>query len=191
MNHLANRYSIMRHGQSEANVRGIIVSSIDTDRHGDYGLTERGRQQVLAAAQSSGLPRQTVICSSDFSRASQSAEIVRACLRARPVAITEALRERCFGDWEGTSTANYAHVWTADEAGHSDGGVEPANAVRDRATAFIAELEQRYEGRDILLVSHGDTLQILQTAFGGIDPSRHRSVPHLETAEIRLMRDGG
>jgi broad specificity phosphatase PhoE len=198
MNHLsrvdclANRFSIMRHGQSKANARGIIVSRIENDRRGDFGLTELGRQQVLAAAQRCGLPAGTVICSSDFSRARQTAEIVRACLAAAEVVLAEALRERCFGDWEGTSTANYARVWTADEAsaGRADGNIEPAAAVLDRTTTFIMELEGRYSGRDILLVSHGDTLQILQAGFLRVDPSRHRSLPDLATAEIRRLRLG-
>ena len=196
MNHLsrvdclANRFSIMRHGQSKANARGIIVSRIENDRRGDFGLTDLGRRQVLAAAQRCGLPAGTVICSSDFSRARQTAEIVRACLGAAEVVIAEALRERCFGDWEGTPTANYARVWAADEAssGRADGNVEPAAAVLDRTTALIMELEGRYSGRDILLVSHGDTLQILQAGFLRIDPSRHRSLPDLATAELRRLR---
>jgi hypothetical protein len=115
VDHLANRFSIMRHGQSKANARGIIVSRIENDRRGDYGLSELGRQQALAAARGCGLPGNTVICSSDFSRASQTAEIVRAHLGAPEVVIAEALRERRFGDWEGSATANYARVWAADE----------------------------------------------------------------------------
>ena len=198
MNHLspvdclANRFSIMRHGQSKANARGIIVSRIENDQRGDYGLTEPGRQQVLAAVRRSGLPGETVICSSDFSRARQTAEIVRAYLGVPQVCIAEALRERCFGDWEGSPTASYARVWAADEAGadRADGHVEPAAAVLDRATAFVVELERRYSGRDVLLVSHGDTLQILQAGFLRMDPSRHRSLPDLATAEIRQLRLG-
>jgi glucosyl-3-phosphoglycerate phosphatase len=60
-------------------------------------------------------------------------------------------------------------------------------AVLDRATAVIADLERRHSGRDILLVSHGDTLQILQAGLLRIDPSRHRSLPHLATAEFRRL----
>jgi len=180
----------MRHGQSKANVAGIIVSRIENDRRGDFGLSELGRQQALAAARDSGLPGDTVICSSDFSRARQTAEIVSAYLGVPQVCIAEALRERCFGDWEGSPTANYARVWAADEAGadRADGHVEPAAAVLDRATAFIVELERRYSGRDILLVSHGDPLRILQAGFLRMNPSRHRSLPDLATAEIRRLR---
>ncbi len=195
MNHLSrvdrltNRFTVMRHGESKANAHGIIISRIENDRRGDFGLTEAGRLQALAAARGCGLPAETVICSSDFSRARQTAEIVRAHLGAPEVVIAEALRERCFGDWEGSPVASYAHVWAADAASacHADGNVEPAAAVLDRPTAFIVELERRYSGRDILLVSHGDTLQILQAGFLGLDPSRHRSLPHLATAEIRAI----
>ena len=182
----------MRHARSKANAAGIIVSRIENDRRGDYGLTEHGRRQALTAARSCGLPQDTVICSSDFSRARQTAEVVRAHLGGPEVVIAEALRERFFGHWEGSATGNYARVWAADETdpGQAGDDVEPTAAVLDRATAFITELERRYYGRDILLVSHGDTLQILQAGFLPADPSRHRSLPHLATAEIRQLQLG-
>lgn len=241
MNHLscidrlANRYWIMRHGQSKANEAGIIVSRIETDRSGDWGLSELGQRQAAEAARACGLPADTVICSSDFSRARQTAEIVRSHLGAAAVIIAEALRERCFGDLEGSAVENYARVWAADEAhrghvdiaqadsgqadnghpasghedsghpasdhadsnhadsghadsGHPASGVELAAAVLDRVTALIARLERRYSERDILLVSHGDTLQILQAGFLRLAPSAHRRLPHLATAEIRELR---
>jgi len=205
---LTNTYRVMRHGQSKANEAGVIVSRIETDRHGDWGLSELGRRQALTAAEGSGLPADTVIWSSDFSRARETAEIVRAHLGAPEVILTDALRERCFGDLEGSGVANYARVWTADQAvageaaaggtvtnqaaaGPTGSGIEPAAAVLDRASALIADLERRYAGRDILLVSHGDTLQILQAGFLRLDPSSHRRVPHLETAEIRELRLAG
>jgi glucosyl-3-phosphoglycerate phosphatase len=199
MNHLsdterlANRYHVMRHGQSKANEAGVIVSRIETDQRGDWGLSELGRRQARAAAERCGLPAQdTVIRSSDFSRARQTAEIVGAYLRAGEVVLTEALRERCFGHLEGTSAANYAQVWQADNAGadQAANAIESADAVLDRATALVADLERQYSGRDILLVSHGDTLQILEAGFLRMAPSRHRQLPPLETAQIRELRLG-
>ena len=171
----------MRHAQSTANAGGIIVSRIENDRQGDYGLTEHGRQQALAAAQSCGLaggagylfigllPREAN--GRDRARRTWCA---RGYHRRRPP--RAALRAL-----EGSPTGNYAHVWAADETDpvHADGNVEPAAAVLDRATALIAQLERQHCGRDILLVSHGDTLQILQAGFSGVDPSKHRLLPHL------------
>ena len=145
----------------------------------------RRSQRHRAAA----CPRNTVIYSSDFCRARQTAEIVRAQLGAPEIVIAEGLRERRFGHWEGSATGNYAHVWAADKTDpvHADGNVEPAAGVLDRATALIAQLERHHCGRDILLVSHGDTLQILQAGFSGVDPSKHRLLPHLAMAEIRPL----
>jgi broad specificity phosphatase PhoE len=118
---------------------------------------------------------------------------VRAQLGAPEIVIAEGLRERRFGHWEGSATGNYAHVWAADETDpvHADGNVEPAAAVLDRATALIAQLERQHRGRDILLVSHGDTLQILQAGFSGVDPPKHRLLTHLAMAEIRPFAPQG
>lgn len=191
--HLRNSYSGMRHGQSKANVGNVIVSCIENDNPDDYGITDLGRRQAVTAvtaataARGSALSADTVIRSSDFARAAQTARIVAAALGAADVALTAALRERCFGDWEGMGCENYATVWAADMTSpdHADGHVEPVSAVLARATALITELEQRYSGRDILLVSHGDTLQILQTGFLRMNPGQHRELPHFEPAEIR------
>lgn len=195
MNHLkrlaglANTYYVMRHGQSRANVAGIIVSRPETDEAGDYGLSEVGRWQVLAAAGKSGLGSGTLIYSSGFARARETAAILRACVAAPAVLLAPALRERSFGDWEGSDSANYETVWGADklDPGHAEHNVEPVTAVLDRATALVAEIEGLHAGRDVLLVSHGDPLQILQAGFQDIDPAEHRSLPYLGTAEIRRL----
>jgi probable phosphoglycerate mutase len=187
---LRNSYCGMRHGQSKANASDIIVSRIDTDRLGDYGLTDLGRQQALAAAKGSGLSSDTVICCSDFARAAQTAQIVAAALGAADVMRAEALRERSFGDWEGMASANYDTVWAADRVSpdHAENNAEPATAVLDRTTGLIVSLERRYSGRDILLVSHGDTLQILQTGFARTNPGSHADLPRLKPAQIRRFR---
>jgi glucosyl-3-phosphoglycerate phosphatase len=199
---LANRYYGMRHGESKANAAGIIVSRIETDRSGDYGLSERGRVQAAEAARRCGLGDQTVIRSSDFARAFQTAQIVREGIGAADVVTARELRERDFGKLDGSPVTGYMRVWAADQAGQAEAageagtgaphgpvpdGIEPVTAVFDRTVALIAELEREHSGRDILLVSHGDTLAILQAGFLGIAPGGHRSVPPFGTAEIRPL----
>jgi probable phosphoglycerate mutase len=191
---LANQYYAMRHGQSRANADGIIVSRIGTDASGDYGLTGHGLQQARAAAQACGPPAGplgsgTLIYASDFARAAQTARIMREHLGSADVVSAPALRERDFGKWDGTSAVNYRAVWAADEAGTGQvgDGVEPADAVLDRATALIGDLERGHRGQVILLVSHGDTLQILQTGFARMGAGAHRRLPYLATAEVRRL----
>lgn len=195
MNHLQsvtdlrNRYFVMRHGQSKANLQEIIVSHPDNGLKEEYSLTDLGKEQARASAKRSTLSADALIFSSDFSRALGTAEIVRDVLGTEPVHVTELLRERHFGNWEKKDHKHYHDVWESDhdDADHEEEGVESVNSVLDRATSLILRLEEEYRGKDILLVSHGDCLQILQTGFQKTDPSKHRSLAHLETAEIREM----
>lgn len=80
-------------------------------------------------------------------------------------------------------------AWEHDEKNpnHKHQGVESPNRVLKRILALIAQLEKKYRGKKILLVSHGDVLQILHTYASGKPVSHHRLIPHLETAEIREL----
>lgn len=184
-----NRYFGMRHGQSLANVQKIIVSYPTNGLLSDYGLSDVGRDQVKAAARTSGLSADTIIYSSDFSRAYETAEIVREDIGAQKVIQTELLRERYFGDWEKTSHLNYEKIWHVDQttAESHEHNVEPLAHVWARTRELIKTIENTYQNKDILLVSHGDTLQILQAGLSGVDLTKHRDLLHLETAEIRHL----
>jgi len=187
---LHNRYFAMRHGHSLANARGIIVSHPENGCRG-YGLSESGRSQVAHSLSRAGeLDAETLIICSDFKRARESADIVHARLVCRsPVATEQRLRERHFGDYELSADSGYEEVWRQDalDADSRRKGVESVNQVMQRVTRVVRDLEQRFSGASILLVSHGDALQILQAAFARRDGSIHRQQEHLHTAEIRQL----
>ncbi|MFA6422428.1 MAG: histidine phosphatase family protein [Candidatus Buchananbacteria bacterium] len=196
MNHLEelkkvnNRYFIIRHGQSKANVAGIILSHPKNGTTG-YGLTEDGKVQVENSIKKNKiLNEQTEIYSSDFVRAKETAKIVQKNIGVKKITYTASLRERNFGKWEKTSHDNYHKVWLEDakDPHHKINGVESTANVVDRVTKLILKLEGKYKDKKILLVAHGDTLQILQTAFIKACPSTHRKVKHLEVAEIRELK---
>ena len=190
LDRLANRYFIMRHGHSLANQQGIIVSDPANGCSG-FGLSERGKAQVRDSLQQDKLlDANTIIVSSDFRRAYETADIAHELLNCRsPLESDVRLRERNFGELELGPDSAYDEVWQRDEL-DPDGGfraVEGVNQVMARVTALIADCEQRYAQRSLLLVSHGDALQILQTAFARRDASAHRQLVHLHTAEIREL----
>ncbi len=180
----------MRHGQSLANLQQVIVSH---PRNGidDYGLSEQGMMQAREAVQCDPrLESDLLIVSSDFRRARESAEIAHELLACvLPLQFDERLRERNFGDWELTADSAYALVWAGDEVDpdNIDKGVESPNQVMQRVSALVCDYEARHSSATILMVSHGDALQLLQTAFSKQDASTHRQLQHLQTAEIRAL----
>jgi broad specificity phosphatase PhoE len=187
--HLANEYFIMRHGQSEANIGRFICSS-PADGLDSCGLTPEGvRQAREAALNFFPTIRRAVVYSSDFLRARQTAATVAECIRPNRVELTPLLRERFFGEFDRGDDRLYAEVWKADR-GNPDNeaaGVESPAAVRKRALAAIRACEREFSGSTILLVSHGDILQILFATFLGLSPDRHREIIPITNAEIRRL----
>jgi probable phosphoglycerate mutase len=186
---LGNRYLVLRHGQSEANTSKIIASE-----PGLCGpltrLTATGREEVRETSREllkSGIV--PTVLSSDFLRARESAQILSEILGGGEVQLRTELRERYFGELDGGPDSAYSKIWSLDAGDpfHREYGVESAIEVLGRTSNLIADLEDCYRDMTFVLVSHGDTLQILQCAFGRISPGLHRSVPYLKTAAIREL----
>jgi len=190
LDRLSNSYFVRRHGQSLANLQQLIVSH---PKNGvdDYGLSEQGVMQVRESVKScSQLDSNLLIVSSDFRRARETAEIAQESIgTTSPVQFDLRLRERNFGEWELTPDSAYPLVWARDEANpdNDDKSVESPNQVMQRVTALVCDYEQKFSAATMLLISHGDALQILLTAFSKQDASEHRRQQHLETAEIRAL----
>lgn len=105
------------------------------------------------------------------------------------------LRERYFGDFNGKSDVHYQEVWNIDchDANHNKFNCESVNSVVIRTSELILEIEKELEESNeqackVILVAHGDVLQILQTSFLRKDGSLHRSLAHLETASVRQLK---
>lgn len=180
----------MRHGQSLANTAGLIVSH-PANGINNYGLSDKGRQQVKTGINASALPSTIRLFSSDFMRALETAEIVHQSLGCtQPVTFDKRLRERHFGELELGPDTRYPEIWALDQndPDHCEHGVESVQSVIQRASAVVLECEERFDAETCLLIAHGDILQILQTTFSGIPAALHRQLPHLETAEVRELK---
>ncbi len=179
----------MRHGESEANEKRIIISSPLTGIS-RYGLTEKGRDDVLKRARTITtqihLDR---VFSSDFLRALETATLVAAECHIQEIHTSALLRERAFGSLEGGDDSAYQRVWELDaiDPDHHEYGVESCREVAKRVLEFISGCENDYSGSSVLIVAHGDVLQILYCAVHGIPVRLHRTVPHIEKAEIRPL----
>lgn len=179
----------MRHGESIANRKGLIVSDA-ANALNDYGLTSLGAEQVMNSALKTRLNEKVKIISSDYLRAKETADIVAKvlCANADPV-LEPLLRERDFGTWELMDHANYEDVWQNDATTPEQtfNQVELISQVLTRGLTVIEKLEAQYQGQSILLVGHGDVLQILLAHYNGLDIRFHRTLASIKNAEIRVL----
>ncbi|MEL7965974.1 histidine phosphatase family protein [Vreelandella neptunia] len=184
-----NRYLLMRHGHSQANQQGVIVSSPERGIE-SFGLSEHGEQQLAQLVAGWQWPVPTRVVHSDFLRTRQTAAHVAARFGLVP-SVDTRLRERNFGELEGQGDDHYPSVWAldAEDAEHRHYQVEALSGVASRMQAVIAEWEQQVSGETILLVSHGDPLQILLTALASKPLTQHREQPALLPASITQVGD--
>lgn len=191
---LKNTYYLMRHGQSVPNVRGIIVSSLEQGSKEEYGLTNLGERQVVAAISGainkSWLDSGCIICCSPFSRTIGTANKASQIMVAAEPVVDERLCERYFGSFEGKGKEKYRKVWgwDLDNPCHKLYGNESCKDTLNRMLEFMYAIERLYNNFKFLIVSHGDPLGILWTHFAGKPIGQHRQFADFALAEIRPLQ---
>lgn len=214
---LKNQYFLLRHGQSTANVAGVISSARSLAYSDDHGLTALGQEQGENAAQalvealerSDGVkPGDTLVfVSSPFARARQTAEACVRGLTKQPdlqtrieqlglllepdIILRDKLMERYFGRLDNEAIYTYAYVWPVDKINvtHTAFDVESVAAVCTRIRALIVDdLEERYDSNHhIVLTSHADVLQITQLYAAGAENVGDFSSYRFGNGEVRPM----
>mmetsp|Transcript_9386 Transcript_9386/g.15318 ORF Transcript_9386/g.15318 Transcript_9386/m.15318 type:complete len:233 (+) Transcript_9386:167-865(+) len=186
-----NEFLLVRHGQSKANTAGVISShpTVGTVQH---PLTTMGVLQAERAAakiEQIAQYQDIVIVASDFLRTRGTADVISKHLGV-PVITSERIRERFFGTLDGESDENYQKVWDHDQYSvfHTEYQVESVHALLSRAATYIVDLDKMYSGKTIVVVAHGDVLQIVRTAFENkLPPALHREGPHLQTGSVTRL----
>lgn len=159
-----NTFYFSRHGQAENNVLGISDCWPDDQK---YHLTKEGQMQAQAAGNE--LKNQggvDMIFASDITRDSETAEAIGQVLGVEPT-FDERLREVNVGNFKGKA---YEEYWKAfsfeDRWDRAPEGGETNLQVQERMLNFVHEINKQYEGKKILVVSHGDPLWTLMKYFG-------------------------
>lgn len=173
---LKNKYWVLRHGRSIPNEKGLIVSHLSNGTLKEHRLAPAGIEQARLAGEQfrkeleeEKIPLHKVqIFCSPFSRTRDTAETVADLLGLdhSHIEIVEELRERYFGPaLELQSHDHYPEIWALDEHDPLTGpvGGESVADVSTRLAKLLPRIESDCQGCAVLIVSHGDTLQILQT----------------------------
>ncbi|KKT81487.1 MAG: hypothetical protein A3B07_01100 [Candidatus Yonathbacteria bacterium RIFCSPLOWO2_01_FULL_43_27] len=170
-----NTYLVMRHGEAESNVQGIVSSKLATNA--PFGLTSNGVKAVTETSEQLAKKPVELIFSSPFLRTKQTAELVAKTIGydADKIIFDERLKEIDTGVFDGKSIDVYhEHFSSLEEkiTKRPEGG-ENLLDVKRRTMAFLEELERTYCNTTILIVTHEYPTWMLTAGTLGV------ATPHL------------
>ncbi|MDT2191689.1 histidine phosphatase family protein [Paenibacillus larvae] len=138
----------IRHGITEWNRLGRIQGVMDIP------LNDEGREQARKLGNRLKHENWDGIISSDLRRAKETSEIISQLSGIPVLEYDKRLRERFFGEAEGTTLEEREERW-GSEWRNAGIGVETDEALLQRWDDFTETLFKKYPERRILLVSHG------------------------------------
>lgn len=176
------RIGLIRHGQTEWNELGKIQGQTDIP------LNREGVRQAQALAHR--LLHETMkwdaIISSDLQRAKQTAALIAETLGIPLLEPDARLRERFYGEVEGTTEPERLARWGPDWK-KRDNGQENDEQLRSRSLSFVDETAEANPDRNLLVVTHGSLLaQLLQAMCAELSDK-----PILNLSFSVMEREGG
>lgn len=167
-----NRYFVMRHGEARSNIEGFINSDNTIDNH----LTEQGRATVKKNVEAFFSKNKIdLIVASPLTRTQETAQIARSVLGLSDSELMtdERLREIGAGIYNGKPMAEWEKQFESvkDKFIKSSEGGETYADLRRRVGKFLFDVERRYTGKNILIVTHGSPAWLLESVAAHLDSS--------------------
>jgi len=188
-----NKYLVMRHGQAECNVSELLMGKEEARQS---KLTELGRSQVLESSKNFK-EKIDVIIASPFERARETTKIM--CEQIG-FPFEEVIYEDTIHEWESSSIfynkprsvfeEYYKEVYSNDPFEILPDSESFAQIVL-RMGKFIYDLENKYSGKNILIIGHSGATRALEFIIKGFsfeNLSKEKNPPvYLKNAEIKEL----
>jgi isoleucyl-tRNA synthetase len=188
-----NRYLMVRHGQAESNVQGVVVSTAE-DTH---GITELGKEQARGTGETLKKEGVTKIIASPLLRTRETAEEIAKVLGIdkKDIIIDDRFREWNVGELDGkpvtelhTACATYEERFNTVCAP----GAETLQDMKRRIGDALYDLEEQYKGETILIVGHEYTLWLAECVAQGADLAtcisiRGEEEDYVRNGEVRTL----
>lgn len=163
-----NKYFVIRHGQAESNVSGTPkTKESDIDN-----LTEKGIAQVKESAHFLEKENIDLIISSPLMRTRQTAVVLaeELSLKKEDVIFDPRLAEINVGAFNGKTNAEYHGYFSSLEEKFIKKAPEGESLqdLKKRVFEAVSEAEKKYEGKNILIVTHEYTAWMLFTVAKGL-----------------------
>ncbi len=185
---------LIRHGETAWNRERRMQGHIDIP------LSDAGVRQAQALGQALAAERPDAIYASDLGRARATAQPV-ADVHHLPLILRAALRERCYGAFEGLLYDEISQrypeafaAWRARElharfpAGERE--AETQQEFHDRAVKAVADIVSAHPVGKIVVVTHGGVLDCLYREATGMRIDAERNFGIVNAAINRLQWDG-
>ena len=183
-----NKYFVLRHGEAASNHQKILSCWPEKKK---IELTAEGKKQVEEVAKTLKKKNIQLIFASDLGRTRETAEIVSKEIKTS-VKFDERLREYDFGKFNGEPIGKFFEFIGEEINKFSkipEGG-ENLSEVRKRMMNFILELERKEQNKNILIISHGDPLWVLEGSAQGFNEERTVEIKrnYIKVGELREIK---
>lgn len=151
---------VLRHGETNENITGMLQGDMDTV------LNEKGIEQALSVRNKVLENNIDLVISSPRKRAIKTAELAAPSI---PLIIDDRLRSRSHGEFEGKSRdeINIRDYWNIKK-NIQYLKAESVKDLFDRVESLLKEIKEKYDDKNVLLVTHSGIVRILYYYFNGI-----------------------
>lgn len=174
---------LVRHGETEWNNKKLIQG------HSDIPLNVKGELQSKQLGEKLKDVHFEAVFSSDLIRAKRTAEII-ILEKKLAVITTNALRERMFGRFEGKHIdklrKTFGELLLIEK---QDFEVESDDQILLRLNPFLREVAVAYQGKSVLVVSHGGLIRAFLDHIGFKMP-KYSEKPMKNAGYLIIESDG-
>ncbi|MFZ2522132.1 MAG: class I tRNA ligase family protein [Minisyncoccia bacterium] len=202
-----NHFIILRHGQAESNLSGVVSAKVEDSIH----LTERGKKEIAEISEKFSNINIGAIYSSPFLRTKESAEIIanKIGLESEKIIFDERIAEYGFGDFQGKKFQDfldYEEKYMKEYETPVPNGESYLDSKK-RFGEFLYDIDSKHKNQTILVVTHGIGHEVLEAVIEGADSKRSKylidnsnydtgsllefdfvPIPHNENYELDLHR---
>ena len=184
-----NKFFIARHGEADHNLSGIIAAGKETLKNRSE-LTVEGKAQVKASAKKIKKEKIALIIASPYYRTKQTAEIIAKELKIKEIIYDARIGEIDCGIFNGKQVQEHKDFYNGSplsEFAKAPPEGESLFDVRKRMMQFILEINKKHKDKNILIISHGDPLWILEGALKNIPIQQFMELDYIQPGQARQL----
>lgn len=157
-----NKYYLMRHGQTIYQKEDRRIN-YRLEENPFITLTAEGKEMVKNSIKSLKGIEIDLIFSSPYQRTKETAEIIAEFLGLKEISYDQRLVDINLGKFMGmpTEESEKFYAQERDIFNKAPEGGENWNDILKRVKSFLHELEEKYENKNILIVSHADPIWLM------------------------------